>query len=423
MPRMLTSLLLLALLAGASALEANAPPPRPKPKDPDPKPKAEESKEVSLGERITSGLKWLADHQNFEGFWSGDEFGTDTTRKEAAQTGNLEFVNKGQKGGDKGWSKSVDTGLTGLALLSFTGSGFDHKEGDYKESVRRGLMYLRKIQGNDGCFGAKDEDSFVYNHAIATMALCECYGLSGDEALKSTCERAVKFILDAQNPGKGWRYGVKPGESDTSFTGWAVMALKSAKMVGLTLDDKAAFDGATAWLDSVTLETKGEFRTGYNSPGSGNARLRSAQSYENNPTMDAINICARMFMGRSGWDAKNKVIKFQAGLLAKNLPAWEHTKIDYIYWYWGTLASFQVGGEGWTKWSEALKPILTANQRGYREEDKGTSADTLDEHGSWDPVDAWGVAGGRVYATTVSCLLLEILQRAERLVPKKKEGK
>ncbi len=86
MPRMFTSFLLLAILAAASGLQANAPPPRPKP---DPKPKVGKPVEVSLGERVTSGLKWLADHQNFEGYWSGDEFGADTTRKEAAQTATL----------------------------------------------------------------------------------------------------------------------------------------------------------------------------------------------------------------------------------------------------------------------------------------------------------------------------------------------
>ncbi|CAG0989572.1 hypothetical protein PLCT2_02393 [Planctomycetaceae bacterium] len=413
MPRLQSNLAVLTAALCAGALLADIPPPKPKDA------KDEKPKEVVLADRISASLKWLADHQNMEGYWSGSGFGADTARKAAKRSGNLEFVNPAKENGDAGWSESVDIGLTSLSLLSFTGAGFDHTEGDHKATMRRGIMYLRKVQSNDGCFGPKDEDSFVYNHAIATMALCECYGLSSDEALKATCERAVKFILDAQNPGKGWRYGVKPGESDTSFTGWAVMALKSAKVVGLELDDKAAFDGATAWLDSVTTEEKGVYSTGYNSPGSGNARLRAAQNYETNPTMDAINICARMFMGRKGWDANNKVLKFQAGLLTKNLPKWEHTKIDYIYWYWGTLAAYQFGGDTWVKWAGAIKPVLTDNQRGWRKEDKDATTETLDEHGSWDAVDAWAAAGGRVYGTAVNCLMLQVVSRYERMNPKK----
>ncbi|MCC6151378.1 MAG: terpene cyclase/mutase family protein [Planctomycetes bacterium] len=416
-----TTLALVTAALCTGTVLADVPPPKPKDaKDA----KEDKSKEVVLLDRIQASLKWLGDHQNFEGYWSGAGFGADTTRKTAKRSGNLEFVNPAKENGDAGWSESVDIGLTGLSLLSFTGAGHDHTEGDYKANLRRGIMYLRKVQSNDGCFGPKDEDSFVYNHAIATMALCEDYALSADGALKSTCERAVQFILDAQNPGKGWRYGVKTGENDTSFTGWAVMALKSAKMAGLELDDKAAFDGASSWLDSVTVEEKkGEYCTGYNSPGSGNARLRAAQNYETNPTMDAINICARLFMGRTGWDTNSKVLKFQAGLLTKNLPKWEHAKIDYIYWYWGTLAAYQYGGDTWIKWAAAIKPALTDNQRGWRKEDKDATAETLDEHGSWDAVDAWAAAGGRVYGTAVNCLMLEILQRYERLAPKKKEGR
>lgn len=415
----LPALLCFALVVSVPA-SADGAPGKPKPKDPapQPEPKAEPKPAESKVDRVGAGLNWLRDHQNFEGYWSSARFQEDSIRKDAKRSYNLEFVKPGKADGDIGWSDDVDVGLTGLGLLSFVGAGYDHKEGDYRETVRRALMYLRKVQANDGCFGAKEEDCFVYNHAIATMALCEAYGISGDEALKKTGDRAVDFILKAQNPGLAWRYGVKPGENDTSFTGWAILALKSARIAGLEFETKDAFDGAVAWLDSVTVVLKGVAKTGYNLPASDNARLRAAQSYETNPTMDAINVCTRLLMGTS--DAKDKNLVSQVKVIGKSLPSWAQKKLDYMYWFWGTMAMFQIGGDSWTKWESAICKTLQDNQRGFKSQDKETTEATLDEYGSWDAVDAWGAAGGRVYATTVNCLTLEIANRAKRLQPKEK---
>ncbi len=368
---------------------------------------------------VSDALEWLADHQNFDGFWSGTNFSEDTKRVNARKTYNLEFVKAGDPSGDKGWSGSTDIGLTGLSLLAFAGAGHDHKDGKYKDVCRRALMYLRKVQSNDGCFGPKDDDSFVYNHAICTMAMAEIYSMSGDPGLKSFTLRAADFILAAQNEGSGWRYGVKAQENDTSVTGWMVLALKSCKFAGVEFESSKVYGNAAVWLDQVTVESNGYPKTGYNMPGSDNARMRSAQNYVSNPSMDAINIMTRMFTGDSKWDANNRVIKSQAAECARNVPVWEHEKIDYYYWYYASLALYQVDGPHWKTWESAMVKTLFANQRGWRPEDKGTTAQTLDEHGSWDAVDAWSGAGGRVYATAINCLTIEVWTRYKRMHEKK----
>ncbi len=367
-------------------------------------------------DRVRAALEWLKDHQNFEGHWSGVHFSEDSTRKNARKTYNLEFVAPGDAKGDKGWEASADIGLTGMALLAFVGAGFDHKEGDYKETCRRAIMYLRKVQANDGCFGPKDEDCFVYNHAVSAMAVAEAYGLSGDAALKGTAERAVEFMLNAQNPGMGWRYGVKYGENDSSVTGWMVLALKSCKMAGLDFDSHKVYGDAAKWLDAVTVNVGGYPKTGYNQPGTDNARLRSSQDYLTNPSMDAINVMTRLFMGPDGWDLNNSTLKAQANNMVDPafLPTWDHHKIDYYYWYYASLALYQVGADKWKKWEEAMSKTLLNNQRGFRPEDKGTTKDTLDEHGSWDSVDAWHAAGGRVYSTAINCLTMEVYYRYKK---------
>jgi hypothetical protein len=175
--------------------------------------------------RTRAALEWLKDHQNPEGYWSGTTFSDDSVRTNAQKTYNIDFVAPGDPNGDKGWELTADIGLTGLALLAFVGAGYDHKEGDYRTTCRLAIKYLRQRQDNDGCFGPKEDDHFVYNHSICAMAVAEAYGLSLDPVLKPMADKAVEFILKAQNPGFGWRYGVQPGINDSSVTGWMVLAL------------------------------------------------------------------------------------------------------------------------------------------------------------------------------------------------------
>ncbi|MBX3474195.1 MAG: terpene cyclase/mutase family protein [Planctomycetes bacterium] len=368
-------------------------------------------------DRVKAALEWLKDHQNKEGYWSATTFSDDSVRAGAAKTYNIEFVAVGDKNGDKGWEQTCDIGLTGMALLAFVGAGYDHKEGDYKTTCRNAITYLRKVQNPDGCFGPKEDDHFVYNHAICAMAMAEAYGLSGDAVLKPIAEKSVEFILQAQNPGLGWRYGVRPTYNDSSVTGWMVLALKSCKMAGLEFDSTKCYADAAKWYEMVTVQSGGYWKCGYDSPGSNNARLRSAGDYDNNPSMDSIYVMSLLFMGKADL-TDEKVRAMSRTCIEKDfLPRWEQKKIDYYWWYYCSLALFQVGGNIWDQWEKPMAKTLLDSQRGYHEKDKAKGMTTkaqLDEHGSWDAVDAWGSAGGRVYSTAINCLTLEVYYRYQR---------
>ncbi len=73
---------------------------------------------------------------------------------------------------------------------------------------------------------------------------------------------------------------------------------------------------------------------------------------------------------------------------------------DVYYWYYGTLCAFQMGGEVWKEWNEAMKSTLLDAQR-----------DDGDFDGSWDPKDALGGHWGRVGQTAISVLCLEVYYR------------
>lgn len=372
----------------------------------------------------TAALEWLADHQNVEGYWSATTFDTDSKRENAKRTYNCEFVRPGEREGDKGWEQTVDVGLTGLALLAFTTSGFDHKSGQFRENVRRAILYLRKVQANDGCFGTRQDDHFVYNHAICTMALAEVYGLSLDAILRPIVEKAVDFMVRAQNPGMGWRYDIARGTNDSSVTGWMVLALHTCEYVGIHFDKSKVYEGAANWFDMVTVDVNGYPRCGYDSPGSACSRLRSAaDTYEQVPSMDAIYIMSMVFMGKSEV-GDSKVRALARGCVEReSLPQWKLEKLDLYYWYYASLALYQVGGSAWQQWNTQVKKVLMDHQRGWHESDVKsglTHKDKLDEHGSWDAVDAWSACGGRVYSTAMGVMILESVKRYEKLHGKEK---
>ena len=78
---------------------------------------------------------------------------------------------------------------------------------------------------------------------------------------------------------------------------------------------------------------------------------------------------------------------------------------DFNYWYFGSLALFQYDGpEGpmWKKWNEPMKNALVPSQK--------TRKDGC-VNGSWDPTSRWAEPGGRVWATAINSLTLEIYYR------------
>ena len=162
-------------------------------------------------------LIWLANHQAAGGSWSLHDYTKQC--KDKTCTGQSDV--------------SSDAGATALGLLPFFAAGQTQKSrGPYKDHINRGLDWLIRHQQPDGNL-AKGSNQMMYGHGLATIALSEAYGLTGDSQVGQAAQRAVNFILAAQNSKDGgWRYNPKdPG--DTCVLGWQLTALKSAHMAGL----------------------------------------------------------------------------------------------------------------------------------------------------------------------------------------------
>jgi hypothetical protein len=74
----------------------------------------------------------------------------------------------------------------------------------------------------------------MYSHAFATLFLAEIYGMApGRPDVKNVLQRSVNLIHDSQNAEGGWRYRPFARESDMSITVCQVLALRSARNVGI----------------------------------------------------------------------------------------------------------------------------------------------------------------------------------------------
>jgi hypothetical protein len=347
---------------------------------------------------VALGLKWLADHQdvNADGRWDAAGFMKHDPRDDRC-TG---------AGG-----RRYDVGVTGLALLAFLGAGYTDRgtlqKNAYAKNVRMGLRFLMTSQDKEGCFGPRASMFFIYSHAIATLAMCEAYWMTRNPRYKAPAREGLKFLMRARNPYMAWRYGVRPGENDTSVTGWAVMALKSGQYAGLEVDP-GAFQGARQWAEKMTDPKTG--RVGYNFRGGAVARPEGMVDRfpaEKSEAMTASGLLTRLLCGEP---TDSKIAAKSVALCLNELPHWDANTgtIDMYYWYWGTLAMFQMGGDAWGKWNEALKAAVVQHQH---------LAGSGSRTGSWDPSGPWGQDGGRVYSTALMTLCMEVYYRYDRVHP------
>lgn len=309
-------------------------------------------------EAVALGLEWLKRNQRRNGSWS--------------MVGPYR---------DGGLSKN-DTAATAMALLAFLGDGHTHREGEYQEVVEQGIKFLISKQDRSG-FMARDARSHekMYAQAQATIALCELYAMTKDSWLRQQAQLALDFAQRSQAPEGGWRY--EPNfDSDTSVTGWFVMALESGRAAGLDvnvsvltkvndyLDTAASFDGAAYAYQANGLPS---------------------------PAMTAEGLLCRQYIS---WLREHPPLRRGIDALLLDAP-FSMSDRDVYYWYYATQVLHHYGGEPWQEWNEKMRVELPAAQiKAGR------------EAGSWAPqMDRWGRNSGRLFTTCLSIYCLEVYYR------------
>jgi hypothetical protein len=337
---------------------------------------------------IELGLEFLARNQRADGSWSLGGFDNGHPQKQG------QF--------------NSDMAATGLALLAFQGAGYTHREFKYAGQMQRALDWIASRQAPDGGLylnadERSDSNCRMYSHAIATLALNEAYGMTQDSQLREPCQRALAYIAKTQDDQGGWRYYAEPQlrQSDTSVTGWMMMALQSGRLAGLEVPE-STWDGIRQWLElSRDPQREGLYR--YNPFAQDSGGVDRSAGRRPTVSMTSVGLLMRLYLG---WERDDpRMIDGADYLLSQQLPG-ERTSLerDTYYWYYATQVLRHVGGERWEQWNSRLHPLLVKTQM-----------KTGDMAGSWHPYepvpDRWGPAAGRLYVTTMNLLSLEVNYR------------
>jgi len=312
---------------------------------------------------VAKGLAWLARQQLKDGNWEFD-----------------------------GTSKNDKIAATGLSILPFLAAGQTHrknvdpKDNKYLNTVTLGISWLLKQQKPDGSFKGS---SGMYSHAIATIALCECFGMTSDKSLlQRPAQAAINFIQQAQGADGSWGYQAKQN-GDTSIVGWQIQALQSAKLCKDLTVDKAVLKRAMEYLDKVS---SGSLKAtyGYSSPGA-------------SKTLTPVGQLCRYYI--DGWGPQNP--SFQAGVefIMKSQMPTEVGQFDMYYYYYATqVLHFNEGDQWYKQWNPAMRDLLIKRQ--LPQSDPPATA------GSWDQDK--GICGGhwgRLGSTCMCLLTLEVYYR------------
>ena len=295
---------------------------------------------------VDRSLGWLARQQNDDGSWS--------------------LQGKGQG--------APEVASTGLAVLAFLGAGDTHKSGRYKKEVGTALRWLKMIQSAEGRLHVAGGS--LRTHAIGALALIEAYGLTGSPIFRTSAQSAADYTTRVLLETEAAK------ELDAETAGWCLAALKSAKVSGLKVDDRT-FERCLARLDALTSDADGTI---------------GAKTAGDVAVGTAAATIGRVFGGRD--PNKDATVVRGAAHLARTLPKWEGAGVDPRYVYFGSLATFQRGGDDWRAWSAALKDEIAAHQ-----------LTDGDDAGSWRLATDGSTKLGTVGSVAALAMALEVCYR------------
>jgi hypothetical protein len=262
---------------------------------------------------------------------------------------------KANQNADGSWGEQFKASMTGLALLAYLGHCETPRSREYGDTVTKAITFLVNVgAGKEGKLSLIGGHAWVYEHAIATYALCEALTFIKElkmdfPNLREVCDQAVKLILDGQHPSGSWDYdynktGKRPG--DTSILGWHVQALKAASHAGF--DKKAignSVDRALKRLEEVQNDN-GTF--GY-----------TAKGRPNDQRLVGVGALCFQIWGKENSRPAREAIRW----MSREMEPVYHSPTANLYaWYYTTLSLFHKGGTHWDRWNKKWRDQLLENQ-------------------------------------------------------------
>ena len=275
---------------------------------------------------------------------SGDVFKKYEPEVRKAVDLGLDFLLTQEKGsGGFEGTHGISTGISSLVGMAFLSTGATPGNGRYGEAILRRLDYVLKNIQKDGVISCGDHGNGpMYAHNISALFISECSGmvdLERQKKIDAALARAIKIILDAQAVKKderqqgGWRYQPNSNDSDMSCSGWALMALKSARLNGAAVPT-TAIESAVKYVMHMRDEKNGNI--GYTSSEANKDSLTGAG-------LLCLELCGRHLAPEN--------------LLAAEWILANHTKLpqaEFAFYgnYYNAQGMFQMGGKYWKTYAE-----------------------------------------------------------------------
>ena len=269
--------------------------------------------------------------------------------------------------------------IPALAGMAFLSKGHTPTEGPYATALNRSIDFILASQQANGSFEqSRSGNKTMYAHNIATLFLSEVSGMvepARQQRIAAALPKAVTLILRAQavpkddNNRGGWRYSPAAKDSDTSCSGWALMALRSSKLNGAAIPDEA-IRNAVDYLHRHQNEQEGCF--GYTN------RDDHAQSLTGMGLL-CLELCGEHNSLRTRKAADWLLRHFR-----------EHTGKQFAVYsnYYNAQGMFQIGGRHWQEYANWMYATYLPQQA---------------RDGSWDSSEA-----GRTYGTAMMVLAFTV---------------
>ena len=280
-------------------------------------------------------------------------------------------------------------GVTALALMSFLAGGHLPDRGKYGGVLQRGIDFVLSCAQDDGQL--TQHGTRMYSHAFATLFLAEVYGMVDRADVKRVLQRSVDLIVDSQNAEGGWRYRPFARESDMSITVCQVLALRSARNVGIHVP-LTTIKNAQNYVYRSAVRSND--RT-YNSWGAAYGDFGGSFRYQNRePTRATFPLTAAgVTTLYAAGEYDSPIIRDALDYMDRELVRFSNDNIGHYFFFYGhyyaVQAYYVTGDPKWTNYFKKTKSLLL---------------ETQERDGRWrchtGPGDAFG--------TAVASLILQI---------------
>jgi len=283
-----------------------------------------------------------------------------------------------------------NTGISSLCVMAFLSKGHTPGTGPYGNVINKGLDYILSTSQSNGLLvsperSGRNGSGPMYAHCIATLLLSEVSGMvspARQKRIDKALPKALALILSAQRVRKharnagGWRYRPDSSDSDLSLTGWALMALRSARLNGAAVPTESIDDAIKYVMRCRTRDWGFSYQPGGSS----------------SPSRVGVGLLCLELCGRQHG---SEVTKRAADYILKRYHGNRHFSGSHAAYavYYCSQAMFQVGGKQWEKWGDRLYTTLLNIQK---------------KDGSWT---LSGSRGGSSYSTAMCVLAMTVSYR------------